>query len=230
MKINFFNQISKQLLLLTALAGTATLSVSPAMADDHGDHMKNESQMETPMESDSQMETPMESDSQMEMPMGDSSTEVGNIVEVASGNESFSTLVQAVKAAGLADTLSDASASYTVFAPTNEAFSQLPEGALEYLLKPENKEVLQQVLLYHVLPNEVTSSEISGGSVNTLKGGIATAVTDRGVVINNASVVTPDIKASNGVIHVINRVLLPSNLQDALASELGIDESNIYQQ
>ena len=270
MKINFFNQISKQLLFLTTLVGMSTLSVSPTLADNHADSMENDSQMEMPMENDSQMETPMENDGQTEMPMGndgqmetpvgndgqmempmgndgqmetpvgndgqtetpvgDSNTEVGNIVEVASGNESFSTLVQAVKAAGLVETLSDSSASYTVFAPTDEAFSQLPEGALEYLLKPENKEVLQQVLLYHVLPNEVTSSNISGGSVETLKGGVATAVTSKGVMINNANVVTPDIEASNGVIHVIDRVLLPSNLQTSLASELGIDEANIYQQ
>ena len=100
---------------------------------------------------------------------------------------------------------------------------------MEYLLQPENQEVLQQVLSYHVLPKKVTSEEISGGSVDSLNGGIATAVTDTGVVINNASVVVPDIQASNGVIHGINRVLLPSDLQTTLASQLGISEADIYQ-
>jgi uncharacterized surface protein with fasciclin (FAS1) repeats len=192
---------------------------------------ESDTEMETPMgESDTEMETPMgESDTEMETPMNQSSTESGNIVEVASGSESFNTLVQAIQAAGLVDTLSDASASYTVFAPTDEAFNQLPDGTLEYLLQPENQEVLQQVLSYHVLPTEVTSEEISGGSVDSLNGGIATAVTDSGVVINNASVIEPDIQASNGVIHGINRVLLPADLQTTLAAELGVNEADIYQ-
>ncbi|MEM7591749.1 MAG: fasciclin domain-containing protein [Cyanobacteria bacterium P01_A01_bin.83] len=164
-----------------------------------------------------------------EMPIKLSSKAAGNIVEVASGSDTFSTLVKAVGAAELAETLSDSSASYTVFAPTDEAFSQLPDGALEYLLMPENKEVLQQVLSYHVLPSEVTSSEISGGEVETLNGALVTEVTDSGVVVNNANVVTADIEASNGVIHAVDRVLLSADLQTALAEELGITESEIYQ-
>ena len=192
---------------------------------------ESETEMETPMgESDTEMETPIDGTStDMETPIDGTSTEAGNIVEVASGSESFNTLVQAIQAAGLADTLSDSSASYTVFAPTDEAFSQLPDGTLEYLLQPENQEVLQQVLSYHVLPTKVTSGEISGGSVDSLSGGLATAVTDKGVVINNASVINPDIQASNGIIHGINRVLLPADLQTTLASELGINEADIYQ-
>jgi uncharacterized surface protein with fasciclin (FAS1) repeats len=209
MKINFSTQISKKLLLLTTVLGISTLSISPTLADNHTDSM--------------------EESEQMEMPMGESNTDAGSIVEVASGNSSFSTLVKAVEAAGLADTLADSSSSYTVFAPTDEAFNQLPEGTLEYLLKPENKEVLKQVLLYHVVPNKVTSSEISGGTVDTLNGGVSTAITDSGVVINNASVIAPDVEASNGVIHGINRVLLSSELQTALASALGITEAAIYQ-
>ena len=187
--------------------------------------------METPIDGTStDMETPIDGTStDMETPIDGTSTEAGNIVEVASGSGSFNTLVQAIQAAGLGDTLSDSSASYTVFAPTDEAFSQLPEGTLEYLLQPENQEVLQRVLSYHVLPTKVTSEEISGGSVDSLAGGLATAVTDRGVVINNASVINPDIQASNGIIHGINRVLLPADLQSTLASELGINEADIYQ-
>ena len=209
MKFNFLTKTARKILILTGIVSIGALSVSPALAND------------TDMK-DSSME--ME-----EMPMGESSAESGNIVEVASGSETFSTLAQAIEAAGLADTLSDSSASYTVFAPTNEAFDQLPEGTLEYLLKPENKEVLQQVLSYHVLPEAVASSEISGGEVDSLDGGLVTEVTDQGVTVNNASVVTPDIQANNGVIHAVNRVLLPADLQSTLATELGIEETELYQ-
>ncbi|MGF1591283.1 MAG: fasciclin domain-containing protein [Pleurocapsa sp.] len=202
--------MSKKLLLLTSILGLGTLSVSPALANNHTGQMDSSDQME-------------------QTPGGESSAEAGNIVEVASGNESFSTLATAIEEAGLAETLSDSSSSYTVFAPTNEAFDQLPEGTLEYLLQPENQEILQRVLSYHVLPEQVGSSEISSGEVETLNGGLATAVTDEGVVVNNASVITPDIEASNGVIHAVNRVLLPKDLQSTLAGELGIEESELYQ-
>ena len=210
MNIHHFTQMSKRLLILTSVLGLGTLSVSPALADNNNS-----------MESSTKME---------EMPMNESSAaEAGNIVEVASGNESFSTLATAIEAAGLADTLSNSDSNYTVFAPTNEAFNQLPDGTLEYLLQPENQEVLQRVLSYHVLPEQVGSSEISGGEIESLDGGLVTEVTDEGVVVNNASVVTPDIEASNGVIHAVNRVLLPADLQSTLASELGVAETEFYQ-
>jgi uncharacterized surface protein with fasciclin (FAS1) repeats len=145
------------------------------------------------------------------------------IVEVASNNDSFSTLVQAVQAADLASTLSG-EGPYTVFAPTDEAFNQLPDGALEFLLQPENQDILAEVLTYHVVPGAVMSGDLSSGAVNTLNGGVAVDVSESGVVVNNASVVTADIAASNGVIHVINRVLIPENLQQELASHLGVDD------
>ena len=210
MKIKSYTRIFQRLAILTGILSIGTLSISPALADNHEDAMESSTEAEA-------------------MPMDETQAEAGNIVEVASGDETFSTLVTAVSAAGLAETLSDSSASYTVFAPTDEAFNQLPEGTLEYLLQPENKEVLQRVLSYHVLPQEVTSSEISGGEVETLDGGLVTEITEEGVVVNNASVVTPDIEASNGVIHAVNRVLLPADLQSTLSSELGIEEGNIYQ-
>lgn len=206
MDINFLTQISQRLLILIGVMSMGTLLVSPASANDS-------------MESSTEM-------SQMEM--NQSNSEAGNIVEVASGNEKFSTLTKAVEAAGLTAKLSDSDSDYTVFAPTNEAFNQLPEGALEYLLQPENKEVLQRVLSYHVVPEEVKSSEISGGEVATLDGGLTTEVTDQGVTVNNASVITPDIDASNGVIHAVNRVLLPADLQSTLAAELGVEEQDLY--
>lgn len=210
MKFNSLTKTAKQLLILTGIVSMGALSISPALADNH-EGMK-ESSMETE-----------------EMPMGEATGEAGNIVEVASGSETFSTLVQAIEAAGLAETLSDSSSSYTVFAPTDEAFSQLPEGALDYLLQPENQEALQRVLSYHVLPEAVASSEISGGEVESLDGGLITEVTDQGITVNNASVVTADIEASNGVIHAVNRVLIPADLQSTLATELGIEETELYQ-
>ena len=145
------------------------------------------------------------------------------IVEVASNDESFDTLVQALQAADLAGTLSQAG-PYTVFAPTGEAFDQLPDGALEFLLQPENQDLLAQVLSYHVVPGEITASEITPGGISALSGGLAIGVSDSGIVVNNASVVTPDLQASNGVIHVINRVLIPEALQQRLAARLGVEE------
>jgi len=145
------------------------------------------------------------------------------IVEVASSNDSFNTLEQAVQAANLADTLSG-EGPYTVFAPTDEAFDQLPEGALEFLLQPENQELLAEVLTYHVVPGSVMSGDLTSGGVDTLNGGIAVGVSDSGIVINNASVINPNIEASNGVVHVVNRVLIPEDLQQQLASRLGIDD------
>ncbi|PSN13236.1 beta-Ig-H3/fasciclin [filamentous cyanobacterium CCT1] len=168
----------------------------------------------------------MEPTTQQSDPMGTTGTTGDtasmSIVEVASGNDSFNTLVQAVQAAGLGDTLSG-EGPYTVFAPTDEAFAQLPDGALEYLLQPENQDLLAQVLSYHVVEGSVTSSELSTGGVDTLGGGVAVAVRDSGIVVNNASVVNPNIQASNGVIHAVNRVLLPETLQQQLASRLGVD-------
>lgn len=222
MKNNSLSKISQQLLVITGILGMGTVLTAPTLADNYTDSMESSQTQEMPADS-------MESSEMEGMPTNEANMDAGNIVEVASGNESFSTLVQAVEAAGLAETLSDSSSSYTLFAPTNEAFSQLPEGALEYLLQPENKEVLQRVLSYHVLPEAVASNEISGGEVETLDGGLVTEVEEEEVIVNNASVVNPDIEASNGVIHSINRVLLPADLQATLASELGIEETELYQ-
>ncbi|VEP13425.1 conserved exported hypothetical protein [Hyella patelloides LEGE 07179] len=206
LRINSFGQMRKQLLVFTGILSLGTLSVSPALADNHTDSMESTSETEIIL-------------------VDETSMEAGNIVEVASESESFNTLVQAVEAAELADTLSDSDSSYTLFAPTDEAFSQLPEGALEYLLEPENKEVLQRVLSYHVVPEEVASGDITGGDVESLDGGLVTEITEDGVIVNDANVITPDIEASNGIIHAVDKVLLPADLQSTLASELGVEES-----
>lgn len=139
-------------------------------------------------------------------------TTPGTIVDVAAANPSFTTLVTAIKAAGLTDVLSG-KGPYTVFAPTDEAFAALPKGTLEKLLKPENKAALQRVLTYHVVPGKVESSTLKSGKVETVEGSpVTVSVQGSAVTVNNAKVTTPDIQASNGVIHVIDKVILPPDL------------------
>ncbi|MFM2042720.1 MAG: hypothetical protein RLY86_1296 [Pseudomonadota bacterium] len=131
------------------------------------------------------------------------------IVEIAAGNDSFETLVAAVKAAGLAETLSGAG-PFTVFAPTDDAFAKLPPGTVENLLKPENKAQLQKVLTYHVVAGKVMAADVKPGAVPTVAGPSATiAVADGKVTIDGATVTATDIVGSNGVIHVIDTVILP---------------------
>ncbi len=134
------------------------------------------------------------------------------IVETAAGNEQFSTLVAAVKAADLAETLGG-KGPFTVFAPTNEAFAKLPEGTVEELLKPENKKKLAAILTYHVVPAKVLASAVTkmdGKDVKTVQGGtVPVRVAGKSVMIGKASVVKTDIECSNGVIHVIDTVLMP---------------------
>jgi uncharacterized surface protein with fasciclin (FAS1) repeats len=136
----------------------------------------------------------------------------GTVAEVLSTDAAYSTLRQAVQAAGLETTLSG-TGPFTVFAPTNEAFAALPAGTLDKLLLPENKAQLQKVLSYHVLPSRVTSAEIQPGKVNTVEGQAVTITSSGGsVTVNDATVSQPDISASNGVIHGINKVLLPPDV------------------
>ena len=136
----------------------------------------------------------------------------GTIVDVAAANPEFSTLVAAVTEAGLAETLSG-EGPFTVFAPTNAAFDALPEGLVDALLLPENQEVLTQILTYHVVAGEVMSTDIQPGDVATVEGDDITITTeDGGVQVNGAMVSTADVEASNGVIHVIDEVLVPPNV------------------
>jgi uncharacterized surface protein with fasciclin (FAS1) repeats len=132
-----------------------------------------------------------------------------NIVETAVGAGSFTTLVAAVEAAGLVETLSG-EGPFTVFAPTDEAFAALPEGTVESLLMPENRDQLVAVLTYHVVPGAVMSTDLSDGmTATTVQGADITIDLDNGVMVNDATVTTADIEASNGVIHVIDSVILP---------------------
>jgi uncharacterized surface protein with fasciclin (FAS1) repeats len=134
-----------------------------------------------------------------------------NIVETAVAAGSFTTLAKALQAAGLVDTLTG-KGPFTVFAPTDEAFAKLPEGTLEELLKPENKAKLVAILTYHVVPGKVMASDVvSLTSAKTVNGQeLSITVKDGGVMIDNAHVVKTDIATSNGVIHVIDTVLLPA--------------------
>ena len=133
-----------------------------------------------------------------------------NIVETAVQAGSFNTLVAAVQAADLVDVLSG-EGPFTVFAPTDEAFAALPEGTVESLLQPENRDDLVAILTYHVIPGAVMSSDISGQmlDVETVQGSTVSIDATSGVTVDNASVVSADIVASNGVIHVIDAVILP---------------------
>jgi uncharacterized surface protein with fasciclin (FAS1) repeats len=138
----------------------------------------------------------------------------GTIVEVASSNPDFETLVAAVTAAGLAETLSG-EGPFTVFAPTDEAFEALPEGVLDALLLPENKDALTSILTYHVVSGEVMAADVTAGDVPTVEGSTIAITTDGGVKVNEANVTATDVDASNGVIHVIDAVLVPSTVDVA---------------
>ncbi len=133
-----------------------------------------------------------------------------DIVDIAASDDQFSTLVAAVTAAGLVDTLKG-DGPFTVFAPTNAAFEALPAGTVENLLKPENKDQLIKILTYHVVPGAVTSDQLAGQrlDVATVQGQTVHIDGRNGVKVNRSRVTTADIIASNGVIHVIDRVLLP---------------------
>lgn len=134
-----------------------------------------------------------------------------DIVDTAAGAGQFGTLVAAVKAAGLVDTLKG-KGPFTVFAPTDEAFAKLPEGTVENLLKPENKEKLVAILTYHVVPGKVMSGDIAGkkAEVKTVEGSNISVDATSGVKVDEASVTKADITASNGVIHVIDTVVMPN--------------------
>jgi uncharacterized surface protein with fasciclin (FAS1) repeats len=129
-----------------------------------------------------------------------------DIVDVAAGNKDFSTLVTAIKAAGLVETLKG-KGPFTVFAPTNEAFAKIPKADLDALLKDKAK--LTAVLTYHVVPGKVMAKDVKAGDAATVNGKAIKITTDKGVMVNNAKVIKTDVAASNGVIHAIDTVLMP---------------------
>ena len=132
-----------------------------------------------------------------------------NIVETASGMNNFTTLVAAVKAADLTETLSG-EGPFTVFAPTNEAFAKLPKGTVDELLKPENKEKLQKILKFHVVPGKVMAADVKTMDATTAAGEVAKVVVKDGVVTyGGQKVIKTDVMATNGVIHWIDGVAMP---------------------
>ena len=133
-----------------------------------------------------------------------------DIVDTAVSAGNFKTLVAAVQAAGLAETLKGAG-PFTVFAPTDEAFAKLPAGTVEDLLKPENKEKLAAILTYHVVPGKVMAADVAGKQTmaKSVQGSEITVNGADGVMVDNAKVTTADIAADNGVIHVIDTVIMP---------------------
>ena len=138
-------------------------------------------------------------------------TEKKNLIVLANDNGSFKTLVKALTAAGLIDTL-QGEGPFTIFAPTDAAFAKLPQDALQDLLKPENKEVLIKVLTYHVVSGKVLSSDLKSGEVKSLQGDPITVKVNNGVQVNDATVTKADIEGSNGVIHQIDNLILPPSL------------------
>jgi len=139
---------------------------------------------------------------------------VGTVVDVAASTDGFSTLVTAVTTADLADTL-NSEGPFTVFAPTDDAFAALPPGVLDALLLPENKDVLAKILTYHVVPGQVMAADVTDGDVATVEGQTVTLSTADGVTVNGATVIQADVVADNGVIHVIDAVILPPDVDPA---------------
>jgi uncharacterized surface protein with fasciclin (FAS1) repeats len=141
-------------------------------------------------------------------------TTVGTIVDVAVAAGNFSTLVAAVTAADLVETLSG-EGPFTVFAPTDDAFAALPAGVLDALLLPENKAVLAQILTYHVVSGKVMAADVTDSDVATVEGQTVKLSTMGGVTVNGANVIAADVAASNGVIHAIDAVILPPGVDVA---------------
>jgi uncharacterized surface protein with fasciclin (FAS1) repeats len=144
------------------------------------------------------------------MGVGTVAAKAADIVDTAASAGDFKTLVAAIEAAGLVETLKG-KGPFTVFAPTDAAFAKLPAGTLEDLLKPENKDKLTAILTYHVVAGKIMSADIAGKTemVESVEGDKLTVDAMKGVKIDNATVTSADIEASNGVIHVIDKVLLP---------------------
>lgn len=146
------------------------------------------------------------------LPFAGARAETKDIVDVAAGTGTHNTLVTAIKAADLVATLKG-KGPFTVFAPTDAAFAKLPDGTLEDLLKPENKARLTEILTYHVVPSKIMSGDIAGkkASPKTVEGAALSVDATKGVKVGEATVTAADVTASNGVIHVIDTVLMPNN-------------------
>ncbi len=144
-------------------------------------------------------------------------SESNTLIAVATQSEQLNLFLQAVKAADLEETLAK-DGPYTIFAPTDAAFEQLPEDVLTTLMQPENQPVLRQILMYHVVSEKIMSKDLSSGELTSLGGGLSLQVSEDNVVVNDGTVVAKDLEANNGVIHLVNRVLIPEDISSRLES------------
>ncbi|MBE9062596.1 fasciclin domain-containing protein [cf. Phormidesmis sp. LEGE 11477] len=136
------------------------------------------------------------------------------IAEIASNSATFSTLTTALAAADLVEVL-NSEGPFTVFAPTDEAFAALPAAAIETLLQPENKESLIELLTYHLVPGALPFADLRSGDVTTVEGSTIAIDVAEAVTVNSAQVISADVIASNGIIHIIDRIIIPpSDLED----------------
>lgn len=230
MKIQNSSNLFNKLISLVAVAGTSVVISLPAQAQQQGGTLNprpsifneapyNRERRTTPSTETSPSTTPSTTPPSTETSPSTpsegstSGTASNNVVALAAANDSFKTLTAALQAAGLTETLSG-EGPFTVFAPTDEAFAALPPNTVQELLKPENKALLVKILTYHVVPGKVQSVDLKSGEVTSVEGGAVNVKVDSttGVMVNDAKVVQPDIQASNGVIHVIDKVILPPDL------------------
>jgi uncharacterized surface protein with fasciclin (FAS1) repeats len=194
-------------------SGGGVLNPSPSIFNEPPYNRRSTPSPETPVVPTTPETTPSQPGTET-TPLPPASGDTGKtLVAVAESNRQFTVLTKALKAAGLVDIL-EGQGPFTVFAPTDAAFAKLPQDAVQDLLKPENKEVLVKILTYHVVPGQVLSNDLKSGEVKSVEGGpISVKVNNpQDVMVNDAKVVQPDIKGSNGVIHAIDNVILPPDL------------------
>jgi uncharacterized surface protein with fasciclin (FAS1) repeats len=192
---------------IVSVALLAALTLSACSSNDKDENL------DTPIDAVEQTDSNMGSDNSNTD--GSDMAMAATVVDLALGNENLTTLVAALQAAGLVETLQGAG-PFTVFAPNNEAFAALPAGVLEALLLPENKDTLVKILTYHVLPGNVKAADVRDGDVASVQGGTVKLGTMNGVTVNNANVVNPDNSSNNGVVHIIDAVILPSDVDLSL--------------
>jgi uncharacterized surface protein with fasciclin (FAS1) repeats len=220
MKTNDFHKIA--MLVSLAVAAPAAIAQKPATdIPKAGETSPTEADRapSSPNTSGTEKTTPIpgRSPSQPGRPDGlpeTSGVQAAPVTALIASNPSFSTLRKAIDQADLGSTLADPSASYTIFAPTDAAFDKLPAGTLGKLMLPENKEKLRSLLLYHVVSGQMTAAQAKSGDVKSLNGEtLKIASTGDRVQVENTTVTTPDMMASNGVIHSVGSVLVPKSLE-----------------
>ncbi len=194
---------STRLIALGAIAGLVTLS---ACGSD-----SNDSSSDTTTAAEEAETVVTEAMAEEETATSEVAAAAGDIVETAINAGSFGTLVAAVEAAGLVETL-QSPGPFTVLAPTDDAFAALPDGLVDCLLLPDSKDALTSILTYHVISGEVMSGDLTDGDVPTVQGENVTVDLTDGVKFNNATVIQADVTASNGVIHAIDAVLVPPSI------------------